>query len=142
MILSCLYCSETGEELLICSVMENVWDPNALSRPSIFEVETDRAQAADVLQKYHLQAPSDPLSNQGDAFGRALQTGTLGKFMNTASTVLTRAIPGATAWERRQGGITLCWHQPKLCGGVAAPTAQKPTQGANPQHPRASLTAA
>lgn len=40
MILSCLYCSETGEELLICSVMENAWDPNALSRPSIFEVET------------------------------------------------------------------------------------------------------
>lgn len=40
MVLSCLYCSEIGEELLICSVMENVWDPSALSRPSIFEVET------------------------------------------------------------------------------------------------------
>lgn len=27
---------------MICSVMENVWDPNALSGPSIFEVETGK----------------------------------------------------------------------------------------------------
>lgn len=26
---------------MICSVMENDWDPNALSGPSIFEVETE-----------------------------------------------------------------------------------------------------